>query len=59
MSFRPDPPGARTIEQAVEDLTQTVDELGPASPRARKISEMIRGLRKYENERRVSISRQD
>jgi hypothetical protein len=54
MSFRPDPTGARTIEQAIEDLTKIVELAPAASPRARKISEMIRGLRKYENERRVS-----
>jgi hypothetical protein len=51
MSFRPDPAGARTIEQAIKDLTQLVDQLCHAGPRARKISEMI--LREYEMNRRV------
>ena len=53
MSFRPDPSGARTIEQVIKDLTQLADQLGHAGPRARKISEMIRGLREYEINRRV------
>jgi hypothetical protein len=53
MSFRSDPTGARTIEQAIEDLTKIADKIGPASPRARHISKMIRDLREYEMKRRV------
>jgi hypothetical protein len=53
MSFRPDPSGARTIEQAIKDLTQLADQLGPAGPRARNIFRMIRDLQEYEMNRRV------
>jgi hypothetical protein len=60
MSFRPDPSGARTIEQAIKDLVQLADQLGPTGPRGRNISRMIRDLREYEMERRTSPpARQD
>ena len=58
MSFRPDPKGSRTIEQAIADLEEVAEQLSPIDRhRARKISEMIRDLREYEMSRRVSKTR--
>jgi hypothetical protein len=38
----------RTIEEAISDLTQKVEQLPPVHPRVNQLAEMIRGLRKYE-----------
>ena len=57
MSFRPDPKGPRTIEQAIADLTELAEQLSSADHRrARKISEMIRDLREYEMSRNAPKS---
>ena len=52
------PPAAllapRTIEEAISDLTEKVEQLPPAHPRVNQLAEMIRGLRKYEMGRRRS-----
>jgi hypothetical protein len=49
------PPAAlldpRTIEEAISDLTQKVEQLPPVHPRVNQLAKMIRGLRKYEMER--------
>ena len=44
MPFRPDPKGARSIDQAIADLAVIVEKLIPTDPRALRIAEMIRGL---------------
>jgi hypothetical protein len=44
MSFRPDPKGARSIEEAISDLAGIAGKLIPTEPRAVRIAEMIRGL---------------
>jgi len=50
MSLHLDPRGLRSIEQVIADLTKTADQLSPTDPRAAKIAEMIRELRKIEAE---------
>jgi hypothetical protein len=44
MPFRPDPKGARSIDEAITDLAGIAGKLLPTEPRAIRIAEMIRSL---------------
>ena len=48
--FRPDPNGPHSVEQVIAKLTEILEGLPADSPRAEKVAEMIRGLKKTENE---------
>jgi hypothetical protein len=51
MSFRPDPRGARSIDEAIADLAGIAGKLFPTEPRAIRIAEMIRGLQEIKARR--------
>ena len=51
MSFRPDPKGARSIDEAIADLAGIAGKLFPTEPRAIRIAEMIRSLQQIKAER--------
>ena len=48
--FRPDPNGPHSVEQVVAKLTEILKGLPSDSLRAEKVAELIRGLKKIENE---------
>jgi hypothetical protein len=49
--FRPDPNGEHSVEQIIAKLTDSLTDVPDDSPRAQKLTEMIRGLRKTMKER--------
>ena len=50
--FRPDPDGEHSVEEVIAKLTEVLTGVPPDSPRARKLIEMIRGLRETAKGRR-------
>jgi hypothetical protein len=54
MSFRPDPKGVRSIDEAIADLAGIAARLFPTEPRAIRIAEMIRSLLEIKAEREAT-----
>jgi hypothetical protein len=48
--FRPDPNGEHSVEEVIAKLRDALTDEPPDSPRARKLAELIRGLRDRTNE---------
>ena len=43
--FHPDPNGELSVDEAIADLIRLLANVPPDSPRAQKLTEIIRGLR--------------
>lgn len=54
--FRPDPNGEHSVEDIIAKLTGILADVPADSPRARKIAEMIRGLRQFGKEQQHANS---